>query len=66
MNNIPKLKKYSCGKIYRYLSTLDKQEDFSNTRSVEFYEEIPRDNIQGCLEAWLEALKKGYYRINLI
>lgn len=66
MNNIPKLKKYSFDKIYKSLSNCDKQALFSNVNSVKFNEEIPRDEIEGCLEAWLEGLKKGYYRINLL
>jgi hypothetical protein len=38
---------------------------FFKILSVEFYEGMPEDNIQGCLEIWMEGLKKGYYRINL-
>ena len=65
MNSIPRLKKYPYGKIYKCLKKCNNQVVFSNAISVEFYEEIPRDEIQGCLEAWLEEIRRGEYRINL-
>ncbi|MBV7274727.1 hypothetical protein [Clostridium thailandense] len=65
MNGIPKLKKYQYEKTYKCSRKSDNQVIFSNDVSGEIHEDIPRDEIQGCLEVWLEGLKRGEYRINL-
>ncbi|MBV7276417.1 hypothetical protein I6U48_26410 [Clostridium sp. PL3] len=65
MKGIPKLKKYQYEKIYKCLRKSDNHIIYSNAISVEAHEDILRDEIQGCLEVWLEGFKRGEYRINL-